>query len=255
MAIINNVNEVLHRVRVKLYQNYLQGIEGAYVARTDDEASLNIEQVCAAMKNRGGFTGNYDDLVEHVREFFDEAAYQLCDGFSINTGYYSLHPKIGGTFDTVKEGIDEKKHPVTFTFRTRNPLRELAKRIEIFVEGVADVQGYIDEVLDVTTGAVNETLTAGGVVVFTGSKIKVVGDKPGVGITLTGTRTGGTPYTDSLAATYAENSPSKVIAVLPPTIPGDGQFALKITTQYTTGGTFLKVPRVISSVTFKFGSQ
>ena len=102
MAIINNVNEVLHRVRVKLYPNYLQGVEGAYIARTDDEASLSIEDVCAAMKNRGGFTGNYDDLVDHVKQFFDETAYQLCDGFAVNTGYYSLHPKIGGTFDAVK---------------------------------------------------------------------------------------------------------------------------------------------------------
>jgi hypothetical protein len=38
MAIINNVNEVLHRIRAKLYPNYLHGIEGAYIARTDDEA-------------------------------------------------------------------------------------------------------------------------------------------------------------------------------------------------------------------------
>jgi hypothetical protein len=83
MAVINNENEVLHRVRVKLYPNYLPKVEGAYIARMDNEASLTVEEVCAALKNRGGFTGNYDDLVEHVRQFFDEAAYQLCDGFAM----------------------------------------------------------------------------------------------------------------------------------------------------------------------------
>ena len=41
MAIINKVNEVLHRIRAKLYPNYLQAVEGAYIARTDDEASLS----------------------------------------------------------------------------------------------------------------------------------------------------------------------------------------------------------------------
>jgi hypothetical protein len=224
-----------------------------YIARTDDEASRNVEQICSEMKNRGGFTGNYDDLVGNVKQFFDEAAYQLCDGYSVNTGYYSLHPRVGGTFDAIREGIDEKKHPVTFSFRTRNPLRELAQRIEIFVEGVADVQGYIDEVLDVTTGAVNETLTPGGMVVITGSRIKVVGDKPGIGIALNGSRAGGTPYNQQFSDKYAENDPSKVIAVLPPTIP-EGQFAIKITTQYTQGGTLLKEPRVVSSVTFVVGS-
>jgi hypothetical protein len=94
IAIINDVNEVLHRIREKLYPNYLPTLEGAYIARTDNEAFLSIEEVCAALKNRGGFTGSYDDLVEHVRQFFDEAAYQLCDGFTVNAGYFSVHPNV-----------------------------------------------------------------------------------------------------------------------------------------------------------------
>jgi hypothetical protein len=46
MAIINNVNEVLHRIRAKLYPYYLHGVDGAYIARTDDEVSLSIEEAC-----------------------------------------------------------------------------------------------------------------------------------------------------------------------------------------------------------------
>jgi hypothetical protein len=48
MAVINNVNEVLHRIRMKLYPNYLHNVEGAYLARTDNEASLGVEEVCPA---------------------------------------------------------------------------------------------------------------------------------------------------------------------------------------------------------------
>jgi hypothetical protein len=87
MSLINDVNEVLHRIRVKLYPNYLPNAEGAYIARTDSEASLSIEDVCASLKNRGGFTGNYDDLTDRIKQYFDEMAYQLCDGFAVNTGY------------------------------------------------------------------------------------------------------------------------------------------------------------------------
>ncbi|MDR2738665.1 MAG: hypothetical protein LBB68_02395, partial [Treponema sp.] len=159
MAVINSVTEVLHRIRVKLYPNYLPNTEGAYIARTDNEASLSVEDVCAALKNRGGFTGNYDDLVEHVKQFFDEAAYQLCDGFAVNTGYFSVHPNVGGTFDKVFEGHDTEKHPVTFRFRTRAPLRALAEHIAVEVEGLADVAGYIDEFTDIATESVNETAT------------------------------------------------------------------------------------------------
>jgi hypothetical protein len=39
MAVINNVTEVLHRIRARLYPNYLHGVEGVFIARTDDEAS------------------------------------------------------------------------------------------------------------------------------------------------------------------------------------------------------------------------
>jgi hypothetical protein len=47
MAIINPVNGMLHRIRVKLYPNYLPHVGGPYIARTDNEASLTMEEVCA----------------------------------------------------------------------------------------------------------------------------------------------------------------------------------------------------------------
>jgi hypothetical protein len=242
MAIINNVNEVLHRIRVKLYPNYLPGVQGAYIARTDNEASLSIEQVCAALKNRGGFTGSYDDLVEHVRQFLDETAYQLCDGFAVNTGYYSLHPNVGGTFDKVTEGHDSGKHPVTFRFRTRAPLRSLAEHIQIEVDGLADVQGYIDEFIDVTTESANEALTPGGMFNISGHKIKVEGDKPEVGVYFVSAADPGTRT--KVEGRLAENTASRLIGMIPALAAG--AYRLEIVTQYTTGSAFLKEPRTFT---------
>jgi hypothetical protein len=243
MAIINDVTEVLHRIRVKLYPNYLPRVEGAYIARTDNEASLSIEDVCAALKNRGGFTGNYADLVEYVRQFFNEAAYQLCDGFAVNTGYFSIHPNVGGTFDSVNEGHDTDKHPVTFRFRTRAPLRELAGRIAIEIEGLADVAGYIDEIEDVSGGAVNETLTPGGQFSIMGHKLKIAGDNPDIGVYFTSE----SDPSQSVKASgrLAENSASKLIGIIPPLSAGTWKVAIK--TQYTSGTAFLKTPRVVES--------
>lgn len=39
MAIVNSINEILPRVRAKLYPNFLPDQEGEFLARTDDEAS------------------------------------------------------------------------------------------------------------------------------------------------------------------------------------------------------------------------
>jgi hypothetical protein len=47
---------MLRRIRVKLYPHYLPHVKGAYIARPDNEALLNVEEFCAALKNRGGFT-------------------------------------------------------------------------------------------------------------------------------------------------------------------------------------------------------
>ncbi|MDR2097337.1 MAG: DUF4469 domain-containing protein [Spirochaetaceae bacterium] len=243
MAVNNSVAEVLHRIRVKLYPNYLTHVEGVYIARTDNEASLSIEEVCAALKNRGGFTGSYNDLVEHVRQFFDEAAYQLCDGFAVNTGYFSVHPNVGGTFDKAIEGHDAQKHPVTFRFRTLASLRSLAERIVVEVEGLADVQGYIDEFIDITTESVNETLTSGGMFNISGHKIKIAGDNPEVGVYFV-------PEANpagrvKVSGHLAENTASKLIGVIPAL--GAGNWKVEVKTQFTVGGTFLKEPRTIES--------
>jgi hypothetical protein len=46
--------------------------------------------VCAAAKNRGGFDGEYDDLVHYVKAYLNEAAYQMCDGFAVNMRFFSI---------------------------------------------------------------------------------------------------------------------------------------------------------------------
>jgi hypothetical protein len=67
MPIINEINEVLHKIEAKLYPNYWGKGEGAYVARSKAEAPLTLEDICAADKNCGGFTGQYEDLLDHAR--------------------------------------------------------------------------------------------------------------------------------------------------------------------------------------------
>jgi len=241
MAIINEVKEVLHKIRVKLYPNHLPNAEGTYIARTSSEATLNIDQVCAALKNRGGFTGSFDTLIENVRQYFDEAAYQLCDGFAVNTGYYSIHPNVGGTFSTPNEDYDPEKHPISFRFRTRLALRRLIENIGIEVEGVADTMGFIDEFTDIETESVNETATPGGQFIITGQKIKTAGDNTAVGVYFVNTQ--GTEI--KVTKRLAENVPTKVIGIVPPLTSGVWKIAIK--TQYTHGNTISKDLKLIES--------
>ncbi|MDR3283636.1 MAG: DUF4469 domain-containing protein, partial [Treponema sp.] len=185
-------------------------------------------------------------------QFCEECGFLICDGFSLNMKYYSISPHVNGTWDSASEAHDREKHPIGFTFRTLKPLKDLASRIVLAVEGIVEDAAFIAEVTDVSSGTVNTTVTSGGVVIIEGHKIKVAGDKPGVGIAITGTRAGGTPYTNAIAPPYVENGASKVIAVLPSGIP-EGTFKIRITTQFT-GSTLLKDVRMLESAPLVVGN-
>lgn len=238
---INPIDEILHHVYVRLYPNYFVNIEGAYIARTNSEASLSIEKICAALKNRGGFTGNYDDLVEYVKQFFDEMAYQLCDGFAVNTGYFSIHPHVSGTFDKITEGHDTEKHPVTFRFRIGAPLHALADHIVVEVEGIANVLGYIDEFVDVNTESVNGIASPNGLFSIAGHKIKIIGENAEVGIYFVSEADPAVRI--KVSGNLAENTASKLIGVIPSL--SAGKWKVEIRTQFNGSVKHLKEPRVI----------
>jgi hypothetical protein len=174
--------------------------------------------------------------VEYVHQSFGEAAYQLCDGFAVNMGYFSVHPNVGGTFDKATEGHDTDKHPVTFRFRPRAPLRALAGRIVVEVEGLADSSGYIDEFIDVATEAVNETLTSGGRFSVSDHRIKVVGDSPDIGIYFASAAD--PAQRAKVAGHLAENAPHRLIGIVPAS-PAPGAYTLEIVPQHSSGSNSL----------------
>jgi hypothetical protein len=239
---IKEVLEVLHRIRVKLFPSYLPKALGTYLARTINEAVLSINDVCAALKHRGGFTGNYEVLTENVRQFFDEMAYQLCDGFAVNTGYFSIHPNIGGTFDSVKETHNHKKQPITFRFRARSKLKRLIEDIEVLVEGLADNNGWIDVFINAESDESNSIFVPGELFVIHGSRIKIKGDDPDVGLYFVPVDN---PAAAVKATRIAENTSSKIIGIAPQT--GYSQNRVEIRTQYSPGSALLKEPRIITS--------
>jgi hypothetical protein len=113
MDLIYGVSQVLHRIKLKLYPNYLPGKEGTFHARTSSEATLTIEQVCASRRDRGGFTGNFGDFVNYVKQFVEETAYQIADGFSVDIGFFTMYPNLGGIFKNADDKPDPKKNPLT----------------------------------------------------------------------------------------------------------------------------------------------
>ena len=144
----------------------------------------------------------------------DESAYQLCDGFGLNLRYYSVHPNIGGTFNSEKEAHDPKKNPVSFKFREKLPLRNLVRHIAVEITGIADGNAYIDEFIDRDERSVNGIFAPGDMFCINGNKIKLAGDDPGCGVFFVPV---GDPSKAVKVTRIGENSASTITGIAPET--------------------------------------
>ena len=239
MAGLEQLRNVLHVIRARLYHNYLEH-GGKYIARAKTERTLDVAQVCAEAVTRGGSDLNYDTMTDAVKAYFDEAFYQLADGFSVENDYFSIHPKIGGTFDHADSGVDKEKNRVDFTFRKRQALRDAIGRITVEIEGTAESAAYIAEVQDVAGGTADEKLTPGGVIRILGGHIKIAGDDPACGLFIVNSSDG---TAVKVTGNFVENHPSRVSAQLPAL--SAGMYRVRIVTQFSSGNTLLKEPRQI----------
>jgi hypothetical protein len=111
----------------------------------------------------------------------------------------------------------------------------------VYIEGVHDGSGFIAEFTDVTTEAVNETATPGGIFIIEGHKIKAAGDHAECGVYFTDAAN--SAVREKVTGNLAENTAGKIIGKIPAL--GAGKWKIEVVTQYSGGGTLLKEPRTI----------
>ncbi|TDX82559.1 DNA-binding domain-containing protein [Epilithonimonas xixisoli] len=231
---------ILHKIKAYLYENLLtKDNPNDYIARTVSERSLSVKQICEAAVNRGGADVS-SAAMEHATELFlKEMAYQLCDGYSINTGYFTASTQIRGVFDSPTETFSSNKHNILFQFNQGEKLRSEIPNIEISILGVADASAVILQVKDVKSGTINDVLTPKRNLRISGNKIKIAGDNPANGIFFIDTTTQTRRQVE--ASDVVINNPSELIVIIPQLSPST--YTLEVVTQYSGGTTTLKEPR------------
>ena len=233
---------ILHRIKAYLYDNALtMDNPNDFVARVASERSLNVRDICNAAVTRGGADVSAAAMDHAVNLWLKEMAYQLCDGFSVNTGYFTASTQIKGVFTSPNEHFSPDRQSVLFEFQQGSILRKELPSVTVDILGIAGSGLQIFQVTDIKTGTVNDLLTPGRNLRIIGQKMKIEGDRPDIGILFRSMDDPDSTYpvaTDDIVT----NNPSEIIIIIPQ-LPVD-TYKLEITTQYTGNSKkVLKEPR------------
>ena len=227
-----------HKIKAYLYDNALTDNPNDFVARVQSECSLSIKDICQMAVTRGGADISAASMEHAVNLWLKEMAYLLCDGFSVNTGWFTANANIKGVFYSSNETFNPAKHTLLFDFLQGSQLRKELDSVEVNILGVADASLSVAQVKDVKTGSVNDLLTSERNLRIIGSKLKIAGDNPTNGIYFVNQATQVRTKVDISDIVY--NNPSELI-ILVPALPA-GAYQLEITTQFA-GTNLLKEPR------------
>lgn len=233
------MSKTRHTIKAYLYDNLLTPDPNDFVARVSSERSLSVADICHSAATRGGADVSDAAMSHAVELFLKEMAYRLCDGFAVNTGYFTAMPVVRGVFLNPNETFDPQRHTLQFQFTQGELMRREIEDVEVKIMGVAETGLYIGQVEDMKSRTVNEVLTPGFNLRVTGTKLRVVGDKPGVGIFFRETVTNTATKVDE--ADIVINNPSELMIIIP-ALPA-GTYQLEVTTQYSTGNKLLKEVR------------
>ena len=230
---------ILHRIKAILFPNWLTDDPNDYSARVVSERSLSVSEICSTAVNRGGAATTAEAMEHNVNLFLKEMAYQLCDGFSVNTGYFTATTLIRGVFNSPTETFNPEKHSLIFQFNQGETLRKELDSIEVNITGVGESSITVAQVTDVKTGSVNDLLTPNRNLKIRGYKLKLVGDHPEVGVYFVNEAT--TERTKVDTTDIVTNNPSELVIVIPALAAGI--YTLEVSSQFSGSSTPLKVPR------------
>lgn len=231
--------DILHKIKANLYPNLLTEEPNDFTARVISERTLNLKEICNGAVTRGGAPTTAEAMEHNVNLFLKEMSYQLSDGYSINTGYFTANTLIRGVFNSPTETFNTDKHAILYQFNQGDLLRKELPNIAVEMKGLGDSSIAINEVQDIKTGSVNDLLTPNRNLRIKGYKLKLAGDNPAVGVYFVNQAT--QERTKVETSEIVNNNPAELIIVTP--VLAAGSYLLEVTSQFAGNSVLLKEPR------------
>jgi hypothetical protein len=229
----------IFKIFVELYELLLTARKNDRSGRVVSTGSLKVDDLIAIAVTRRS----------DINAVTMKAVYGILREIALEEVCNSKHVEFGLTYNSIGvEGVfigdhptwDREKNHLAFVSTAAADVRQALKDIEVEILGMASSGIFVNSLTDIVSSEVNARLTPGGGVKLTGSKMKVVGDKAGVGIHLTEINT--ETVVNIPATSILDNEPSKILFIVPANLPA-GDYKLSITTQFANHTILLKEPR------------
>jgi hypothetical protein len=230
-------------VVIELFDNPLTGRTDDRYGRVVNIASIN-EDTLIERAIANGFNGNPASMRATYQAMKEEAVKGIVRGEVVHFGLGYVILDVEGVFTGDVAEWDPAKHKLVATITVSKELHDELKTVPVKVLGMAPDRAAIAEVIDVASGKVNELLTPGGMVHVKGARIKIGGDKPGIGLFLTNQDT--QAVTQIPASAIGLNDPSKIMFVAPADLAA-GNYLMSVVTQMGSNRSqLLNEPRTIT---------
>lgn len=242
------IQEATMDLALKAYPNELTpDVDNDYTVRVEThEMSLGLEHIATKVAK------NLNKSVNEVRSILEEACQETANyaasGFCISTPLFTLRPMASGVImeEELSQPVDREKISVYGSLSQGALLKEAFAKthLKLFLQPAVTGPYITGMVSAAPVNPVTQTrapIKGGKMAVLNVKNGKIVGDDPSVGITLTSVSNPETSFfigPDDISP----NTPTKLQFILPAGVT-DGEWRVKITTQYTNGSKLTKEPR------------
>ena len=220
-------------LKYALRENLLTAAPDDFMAQVQDVRSYTLDEIIDAMMQKGS-TLTRADVAAVLQIYGEVCASIIADGSALNTPLMNTSLSISGVFNGANDAFDKKRHTVNLNISAGTLLRSVLPKVKCEKTGTVSTDPYINEVKDVVSGTINTTLTKGGVVQLTGSRLKFDQKDTAQGIFFV-------PETGEAvrATVIAENKPARVMAIIPADLAA-GTYYIEVRTKITSSPKALK---------------
>ncbi|WP_287619581.1 DNA-binding domain-containing protein [Parabacteroides sp.] len=211
----------------------------------ESAGKMSLEDILQKMFEAN--TGLQPETLRHVVELYHRIVKDaILGGMQVNTGLFYAVAKFVGVVEGGK--WNPEKNSIYVSLTQGQEMREEIAQTGVSILGTkADVM-YILETEDRKSGRKDGSATAGRNLFVRGAMLKVAGEDPSVGITLTSSNDAKVTKLEDDLITI--NKPSELTLLLPAEL-AEGEYTLTITTQYSRGKSpLLKEPRSVSTTVY-----